>query len=100
MESEERQKTWQSKLQKCVALSTTKAEFGFVQDEHLLFCDSQSTLHVDLRYHWIRDALDAKLLELAKVHIDDNGADMMTKRVPRGKFEACCEIAGLAITST
>ncbi|RDX66455.1 hypothetical protein CR513_54773, partial [Mucuna pruriens] len=43
MESEERQKAWQSKLQKCVALSTTKAELGFVQeDEHWLFCDSQS----------------------------------------------------------
>ena len=30
-----------------------------------------------MRYHWIRDALDAKLLELAKIHIDDNGVDMM-----------------------
>ncbi|RDX91760.1 hypothetical protein CR513_26204, partial [Mucuna pruriens] len=34
MESEERQKAWQSKLQKCVALSTTKAELDFVQNEH------------------------------------------------------------------
>ncbi|RDX67314.1 hypothetical protein CR513_53828, partial [Mucuna pruriens] len=42
MESEERQKAWQSKLQKYVALSTTKAEVDFVQDEHWLFCDSQS----------------------------------------------------------
>ncbi|RDX95980.1 hypothetical protein CR513_21418, partial [Mucuna pruriens] len=40
MESEERKKAWQSKLQKCVALSTTKAELGFVQDEHWLFYDS------------------------------------------------------------
>ncbi|RDY09567.1 hypothetical protein CR513_06043, partial [Mucuna pruriens] len=56
--------------------------------------------HIDVRYHWIRDALDAKLLELVKVHIDDNGAGMMTKRVPRGKFKACCEIAELTITST
>ncbi|RDX88619.1 hypothetical protein CR513_29765, partial [Mucuna pruriens] len=54
---------------KCVALSTTKAELGFVHDEQWLFCDSQS-------------------------------ADMMTKVVPRGKFEACCEIDGLVITST
>ncbi|RDY11234.1 hypothetical protein CR513_04128, partial [Mucuna pruriens] len=34
---------------------------------------------IDVRYHWICDALDAKLLELAKVHIYDNGADMITK---------------------
>ncbi|RDX82832.1 hypothetical protein CR513_36333, partial [Mucuna pruriens] len=50
--------------------------------------------HIDVKYHWIRDALDAKLLELAKVHTD-NGVDMMTKKVPRGKFEACCEIPKL-----
>ena len=47
-----------------------------------------------MRYHWIRDA---KLLELAKIHTDDNDADMMTKALPRGKFEVCCEIAGLAV---
>ncbi|RDY06369.1 hypothetical protein CR513_09626, partial [Mucuna pruriens] len=51
--------------------------------------------HIDVRYHWIRDALDAKLLKLAKVHTDENGVDMMTKVLPRGKFEAC-EIAGLS----
>ncbi|RDX84077.1 hypothetical protein CR513_34927, partial [Mucuna pruriens] len=56
--------------------------------------------HIDVRYHWIRDALDVKRLELTKVHTDDNGADMMTKAVLRGKFEACYEIARLAITST
>ena len=56
--------------------------------------------HIDMRYHWIRDALDAKLLELAKIHTDDNGADMMTKTLLRGKFEVCCEIASLAVTST
>lgn len=79
----------------------------------MLFCDSQSAIHlgknstfhsrskhIDVRYHWIRDALDARLLELAKVHTDDNGADMMTKALPRCKFETCCEIVGLAITST
>ena len=55
--------------------------------------------HIDVRYHWIRDALDANLLELAKIHTDDNGADMMTKALPGGKFEDCCEIVGLAVTS-
>ncbi|KAI5414888.1 hypothetical protein KIW84_040374 [Lathyrus oleraceus] len=89
------------------------AELGFVQDKYLLFCDSQGAIHlgknstfhsrskhIDVRYHWIRDALDAGLLELAKVHTDDNGADMMTKALPRNKFETCYEIAGLAVTST
>ncbi|RDX71699.1 hypothetical protein CR513_48913, partial [Mucuna pruriens] len=67
-------------------------ELGFVQHKNLLFYDSQGAIHlgknstfhsrskhIEVRYHWIRDALDAKLLELAKVHTDDNGANMMTK---------------------
>ncbi|RDX57807.1 hypothetical protein CR513_62924, partial [Mucuna pruriens] len=84
-----------------------------ILDKYLLFCDSHSAIHlgknstfhsrskhIDVRYHWIHDALDAKLLELVKVHTDDKGADMMIKTFLRGKFEACCEITGLMITST
>jgi len=78
----------------------------------LLFCDSKNTIHlsknltfhsrsnhIDVRYHWIRNVLDARLLELAKVRTNDNGADMMTKVLPRWKFEACCEIAELGTIS-
>jgi len=84
-----------------------------VQNNYPLFVDSQSAIqlgknptfhsrskHIDVRYHWICDALDAKRLALEKFHTDDNGADMITKALPRGKFEVCCEIAGLAVIST
>ena len=86
---------------------------AFVQDKYLLFCDSQSAIHlgknstfhsrskhIDVRYHWIHGALEARLLKLAKIHIDDNCVDMMTKTLLRSKFETCCEIAGLSIIST
>lgn len=119
---------WQSRLQKCVALSTTESEFiaateackemlwmkkfvhelGFTQEKYVLYCDSQSAIHlgknstfharskhIDVRYHWIRDVLEAKLLELEKIHTNDNGADMLTKALPRGKFEACCLTSGM-----
>jgi len=39
-------------------------------------------------------------MELEKVHIDDNGADMMTKALPGEKHELCCSIAGLVKAST
>ncbi|KAI5404185.1 hypothetical protein KIW84_051359 [Lathyrus oleraceus] len=88
-------------------------ELGFVQDKYVLFVDSQSIIHlgknltfhnrfkhIDVRYHWICDVLYAKLLELSKVHTGDNVSDMTAKALSRGKFEACCDIAGLAISSS
>ncbi|WP_036768046.1 Ty1/Copia family ribonuclease HI, partial [Plesiomonas shigelloides] len=101
--------SWKSTLQKCVALSTTEAEFiaateackellwlkkflcelGFQQEKYQLFCDSQSAIHlrknssfhsrskhIDVRYHWIRDVLEKKQLQLEKIHTDENGSDM------------------------
>jgi len=78
-------------------------ELSFIQDKYLLFCDSQSAIHlgknstfhsrskhIDVRYHWICDALETRLLELAKVHTNDNCADMMTKTLLISKFETCC----------
>jgi hypothetical protein len=58
--------SWQSRLQKCVALSTTEAEYiaiteaakellwmkkflqelGLQQERYLLYCDSQSAIHL------------------------------------------------------
>ncbi|RDX86501.1 hypothetical protein CR513_32157, partial [Mucuna pruriens] len=70
----------------------TQSSTSYTSDEYVTLIDREEPN--------IHDALDAKLLKLAKVHIDDNGTNMMTKRVLRGRFEACCEIIGLAITST
>ena len=57
-----------------------------------LHCDSQSaimlaknpvfhakTKHIAVRYHFIRDVVEDKLMELVKVHTDDNPADLLTK---------------------
>ena len=121
--------SWKSKLQKCVALSTTEAEFiaateackeilwmkkflqelGHKQQKYVLHCDSQSAIHlsknssfhskskhIDVRYHWIRDVLEAKQLQLEKIHTDENSSDMMTKSLPKEKFEFCRRASGMA----
>ena len=71
-------------------------------------CDSQSAIHlsnnftfhscskhIDVRYHWIRDVLDSKILQLEKIHTEENGSDMLTKSLPRQNFEYCRLAAGL-----
>ncbi|MCO5574035.1 hypothetical protein L7F22_027813 [Adiantum nelumboides] len=40
------------------------------------------TKHIDVKYHFIGD----KLMELVKVHIDDNPVDLMTNGLPLEQF--------------
>lgn len=71
-------------------------EHRFVQEKYVLSVNSQNVIHlgknptfynrskhIDVRYHWIHDVLDHKLLELAKFYTNDNGFDMVTKALSR-----------------
>ncbi|KAF3648202.1 hypothetical protein FXO37_19575 [Capsicum annuum] len=75
--------SWQSRLQKFVALSTTEVELIAAVEACKEFFWMKRFLGelgcAQERYHWIRDVLDPKLLELEKIHTDDNGSDRMTK---------------------
>ena len=83
-------------------------ELGPQQERYLLYCDSQSAIHlnknptfhskskhIDVRYHWIRDALEMKLFYLEKIHTDENELDMMTKLIPTEKLQFCRKQASL-----
>ena len=74
----------------------------------LLYWDSQSaiqlaknpmfhakTKHVDVRYHFIREVLEDKQIQLVKVHTTENPADLLTKGLPRESFAHCCELLGI-----
>ena len=69
-----------------------------------LHCDSRlaknqvfhaKTKHIDVKYHFIRDMLEDKLLELVKVHTDDNPTDLMTKGLPPERFAHCRALMGV-----
>ncbi|KAH7442662.1 hypothetical protein KP509_03G098000 [Ceratopteris richardii] len=47
------------------------------------------TKHIQVKYHFIRDVLDRKSIELVKVHTDDNPADLLTKGLPAERFAHC-----------
>ncbi|MGV7988865.1 Ty1/Copia family ribonuclease HI, partial [Mycobacterium kansasii] len=83
-------------------------ELSLKQKHHVVYCDNQSVIHlseissqyskskhIQIRYHWIRDTLEQKVLQLEKVDTDDNGSDMMTKALLKGKFEVCRNLARL-----
>ncbi|RDX85276.1 hypothetical protein CR513_33550, partial [Mucuna pruriens] len=99
MESEERQKSVSTPLATHFKLSSRHNPSNEAKKINMSKVPYASTVG-SLMYAMICDALDANLLELAKVHIDDNDADMMIKELSRGKFQACFEIVGLAITFT
>ena len=88
-------------------------ELWFKQQRYVVYCDNQSAIHlsknstfharskhIDVRYHWMRDALNENLFEIEKIHTDHNGSDMLTKSLPRKKLGVCCSITGMVSLST
>ncbi|GJS15564.1 putative ribonuclease H-like domain-containing protein [Tanacetum coccineum] len=79
--------SWQCKKQTVVANSTTKA--GYIAASN---CYRKSTIcivknpvfhsktkHIEIRHHFIRDSNEKKLIQMIKIHTDQNVADLLTK---------------------
>ncbi|GKA57814.1 hypothetical protein Tco_0757002, partial [Tanacetum coccineum] len=71
--------SWQCKKQ-TIDTSTTEAEYVAAAS-----CCGQNpvyhskTKHIAIRHHFIRDAYEKKLIQVLKIHTDDNVADLLTK---------------------
>jgi len=50
------------------------------------------TKHINVRCHFVREILDEGDIELLKIHIKKNPADMLTKVVSGVKFTHCKEM--------
>ncbi|GJZ46395.1 hypothetical protein Tco_0593991 [Tanacetum coccineum] len=45
------------------------------------------TKHIEIRHHFIRDSYEKKLIEMVKIHIDYNVADLLTKAFDVTRFQ-------------
>ena len=53
------------------------------------------TKHIDIKYHYIREAVDKKDIELVYCPTDKMVADILTKGLPRPKFDELRSLMGI-----
>ncbi|KAL2239399.1 UNVERIFIED_CONTAM: Retrovirus-related Pol polyprotein from transposon TNT 1-94 [Sesamum indicum] len=83
-------------------------ELGKPQADVILHSDSQSAIHlaknpafhsrikhIEIKYHFIRQFLEKKALQLEKIQGEKNPADMLTKAVAMEKLKLCTASTGL-----
>ncbi|GJU74080.1 hypothetical protein Tco_1265485 [Tanacetum coccineum] len=83
-------------------------DYGFNFMNTKIYIDNESTIcivknpvyhsktkHIAIRHHFIRDAYEKKLIQVLKIHTDDNVADLLTKA-----FDVSRESLGRALDGT
>ena len=53
------------------------------------------TKHIDLRYHFIREAVEDGKIKVKYIPTDDNVSDIFTKALPKPKFQRLVELLGM-----
>ncbi|KAH9704158.1 hypothetical protein KPL70_011349 [Citrus sinensis] len=86
-------------------------ELGHKQQKIPVFCDSQSALyiarnpafhsrtkHIGVQYHFVREVVEDRSVDLQKIHTKENLADVLTKPINTDKFVWSRTSCGLAET--
>ncbi|GJS86083.1 putative ribonuclease H-like domain-containing protein [Tanacetum coccineum] len=89
------------KKQTVVSTSSTEAEYVAAAS-----CYGQNpvshtkTKHIEIRYHFIRDCNDKKLIQVVKIHTDQNFADLLTKALDVGRISTAKHIEYLMLNAS
>ncbi|MCO5561213.1 hypothetical protein L7F22_014834 [Adiantum nelumboides] len=96
------------KGKEAIWLGRLVADLGIKVEMPELYCDSQiaiqmaknsvfhlKTKHIDVKYHFIREVLEDKQIQLMKIHTKDNPIDLLTKGLPGEGFVHCRELLGI-----
>ncbi|GJU62161.1 hypothetical protein Tco_1243996 [Tanacetum coccineum] len=75
-------------------------DYGFNFMNTKIYIDNESTIcivkipvyhsetkHIAIRHHFIRDAYEKKLIQVLKIHTDDNVVDLLTKAFDVSRFQ-------------
>ncbi|GJV80850.1 hypothetical protein Tco_1516720 [Tanacetum coccineum] len=79
--------SWQCKKQTVVANSTTEAKYIAASNCFKNPIFHSKTKHIEIRHHFIRDSYEKKLIQMIKIHTDQNVADLLTKAFDVSKFQ-------------
>nr|GEV10245.1 hypothetical protein [Tanacetum cinerariifolium] len=87
-------------------------DYGFTFNKIPLYCDNKSTIalccnnvqhsrakHIDVRYHFIKEQVENRIVELYFVWTEYQLADISTKPLPREKFNFLIEKLGASLGS-
>ena len=83
-------------------------DYCLSQDTMVVYCDNSNaigisknpiqhfrTKHIEIRYHFIRDLVERKVVVLEYIPIDCQNANIFTKPLDRSKFESLCQVIGV-----
>ncbi|GJS91386.1 putative reverse transcriptase, RNA-dependent DNA polymerase [Tanacetum coccineum] len=78
--------SWQCKKQTVVTNSTTEAEYIASSNlKNPVF--HSKTKHIEIRHHFIRDSNEKKFIQMIKIHLDQNVADLLIIAFDVSRFE-------------
>ena len=83
-------------------------DYGLSQDTMVVYCDNSNaidisknpvqhsrTKHIEIRYHFIRDLVERKVVVLEYIPTDRQNANIFTKPLDRSKFESLRQVIGI-----
>ena len=86
-------------------------DYGISQDTMVIYCDNSSaidisknpvqhskTKHIEIRYHFIRDLVEKKIMCLEYILTECQNADIFTKPLDRSKFETLLKVIGVILS--
>ena len=85
-------------------------DYGISQDTMVVYCDNSSaidisknpiqhskTKHIEIRYYFIRDPVERKIVCLEYIPTERQNVDIFTKPLNKSKFETLRQVIGVIL---